>query len=77
MLYGAPEVPGQEKEPVQRVAHRMYIFSIVLLDPPPSPPLLPLYLTFCPQRRNFYGTVFVLPATYMYMCARKVSRYKI
>ncbi len=21
MLYGAPEVPGQEKEPVQRVAH--------------------------------------------------------
>ncbi len=28
MLYEAPEVPGQEKEPVQRVAQQLYIWFI-------------------------------------------------
>ncbi len=35
MLYGAPEVPGQEKEPVQRVAqlvlYRVYRLEIQLV----------------------------------------------
>jgi hypothetical protein len=32
MLYGAPEVPGQEKEPVQRVAQALSYFKGLSLE---------------------------------------------